>query len=75
MTISATITKCDYTEVAEKSLYEIIYGEKTIREWIDILWRTTWIPISERLPKYLITEMLHPKKKPRGSIRRKRKGE
>ena len=25
------------------------------------------------LPEYLITEMLHPKKKPRGSIRRKRK--
>ena len=27
----------------------------------------------EPLPQYLITEMLHPKKKPRGSIRRKRK--
>ena len=26
------------------------------------------------LPRYLRTEMLHPKKKPRGSIRRKRKG-
>lgn len=26
------------------------------------------------LPEYLRTEMLHPKKKPRGSIRRKRKG-
>lgn len=26
------------------------------------------------LPQYLRTEMLHPKKKPRGSIRRKRKG-
>ena len=25
------------------------------------------------LPRYLINEMLHPKKKPRGSIRRKRK--
>lgn len=25
------------------------------------------------MPKYLRTEMLHPKKKPRGSIRRKRK--
>ena len=25
------------------------------------------------LPRYLRTEMLHPKKKPRGSIRRKRK--
>ena len=28
----------------------------------------------EELPQYLITEILHPKKKPRGSIRRKRKG-
>jgi prefoldin subunit 5 len=28
----------------------------------------------EEIPKYLRTEMLHPKKKPRGSIRRKRKG-
>lgn len=60
-------------EIAEKTLYKIIYGEKAIREGIDRLWRTTWIPIGERLPQYLITEMLHPKKKPRGSIRRKRK--
>lgn len=29
--------------------------------------------IYEELPQYLRTEMLHPKKKPRGSIRRKRK--
>jgi hypothetical protein len=27
----------------------------------------------KEIPKYLRTEMLHPKKKPRGSIRRKRK--
>ena len=27
----------------------------------------------DALPKYLRTEMLYPKKKPRGSIRRKRK--
>lgn len=27
----------------------------------------------EEIPRYLRTEMLHPKKKPRGSIRRKRK--
>jgi hypothetical protein len=27
----------------------------------------------EEIPKYLRTEMLHPKKKPRGSIRRARK--
>ena len=30
--------------------------------------------IYEEIPQYLRTEMLHPKKKPRGSIRRKRKG-
>jgi hypothetical protein len=28
----------------------------------------------EEIPRYLRKEMLHPKKKPRGSIRRKRKG-
>lgn len=28
----------------------------------------------EEIPKYLRTEMLHPKKKPRGSIRRERQG-
>ena len=28
----------------------------------------------EELPRYLRTEILHPKKKPRGSIRRKRNG-
>lgn len=30
---------------------------------------------SDILPRYLIFEMKHPKKKPRGSIRRARKGE
>lgn len=29
---------------------------------------------NEELPKYLRTEILHPKKKPRGSIRRARQG-
>lgn len=28
----------------------------------------------EEIPQYLRREMLHPKKKPRGSIRRKKKG-
>ena len=28
----------------------------------------------EAIPKYLRTEMLHPKKKPRGSMRRARQG-
>lgn len=30
--------------------------------------------IYEELPQYLRTEILHPKKKPRGSIRRARQG-
>lgn len=38
-------------EVAKKALDEIIYEEKTIREWINILGQTTWIPCNERLPK------------------------
>ena len=29
--------------------------------------------VYEEIPQYLIREMLHPKKKPRGSIRRARK--
>ena len=29
--------------------------------------------IYEKIPRYLRTEMLHPKKKPRGSMRRARK--
>jgi hypothetical protein len=38
-------------EVAEKALDEYIYKDKTLREWINILARTQWIPVSERLPK------------------------
>ena len=38
-------------EVAEKALNEYIYKGKTLREWIDILNQTRWIPLSERLPK------------------------
>lgn len=35
-------------EVAEKALDEIIYEEKTIREWIDILKQTQWIPLNAK---------------------------
>ena len=38
-------------EVAEKALDEYIYKGKTLREWINILARTQWISVSERLPK------------------------
>ena len=38
-------------EVAEKALDEYIYKGKTLREWVDILRQTRWIPVSERLPK------------------------
>lgn len=38
-------------EVAEKALDEYIYKGKTLREWINILARTQWIPVSERLPE------------------------
>lgn len=37
-------------KVAEKALDEYIYKDKTLREWIDILGQTQWIPLSERLP-------------------------
>ena len=38
-------------EVAEKVLDEYIYKGKTLREWIDILAKTRWIPVTERLPE------------------------
>lgn len=38
-------------KVAEKALDEYIYKGKTLREWINILGKTQWIPVSERLPK------------------------
>lgn len=34
-----------------KALNEYIYNGKTLREWIDVLAQTQWIPISERLPE------------------------
>jgi hypothetical protein len=37
--------------VAEEALDGYIYKGKTLREWIDILAQTKWIPVSERLPE------------------------
>ena len=39
--------------VAEEALDGYIYKGKTLREWIDILAQTQWIPVSERLPETL----------------------
>lgn len=39
-------------KVAEEALDGYIYNGKTLREWIDVLVHTKWIPVSERLPKY-----------------------
>ncbi len=57
--------------------------EKFVEELISTLWKVveavsdiyTELLGSDILPRYLIFEMKHPKKKPRGSIRRARKGE
>ena len=37
-------------KIAEEALDEYIINGKTLREWIDILAQTRWIPVSERLP-------------------------
>ena len=44
-----------------------------LKKAIDIISKTL-DEIYEELPQYLRTEILHPKKKPRGSIRRARQG-
>ena len=45
--------------VAEEALDGYIYKGKTLREWVDVLAQTQWIPCNERLPEedgqYLIT--------------------
>lgn len=45
-------------KVAEEALNNIYMG-KTLREWIDAVKQTRWIPVSERLPeengRYLVT--------------------
>lgn len=38
-------------KVAEEALDGYIYKGKTLREWIDILAQTQWIPVNERLPE------------------------
>lgn len=37
-------------EAAEEALDGYIYKGKTLREWIELLAHTRWIPVSERLP-------------------------
>lgn len=37
--------------VAEEALDRYIYKGKTLREWIDVLAQTQWIPVRDRLPK------------------------
>lgn len=55
-------------KIAEKALDGYIYKGKTLREWIDILAQTQWIPVSEGLPKeygeYLITWITSQSKRP-----------
>ena len=38
-------------QVAEKALDDYVYQGRTIREWIAIIARNVWIPVSERPPK------------------------
>ena len=38
-------------KIAEEALDGYIYKGKTLREWIDILAQTQWIPVNERLPE------------------------
>lgn len=40
-------------KIAEEALDGYIYKGKTLREWVDILAQTKWIPVSKRLPKLL----------------------
>lgn len=50
-------------KIAEEALDGYIYKGKTLREWIDILAQTQWIPVSERLPKYNKTVLISVKPK------------
>ena len=38
-------------KIAEKALDGYIYKGNTLREWIDILAQTRWIPVSKRMPE------------------------
>lgn len=39
-------------KIAEKAIDEFIYEGKTLREWINAVQESRWIPVSERLPKF-----------------------
>lgn len=45
----------DFDEIAkkivEKAIDEFIYEGKTLREWINLVQRSQWIPVSNELPK------------------------
>lgn len=38
-------------KIAEEALDGYRYEDKTLREWIDILAQTQWIPCTEKLPE------------------------
>ena len=38
-------------EAAEEALDGYIYKGKTLREWIELLAQTRWIPVTEKLPE------------------------
>lgn len=47
-------------EEVKEALDGFIYMGKTLREWIDVIKQTRWIPVSERLPdlwdeRYLVS--------------------
>ena len=42
--------KIDAEDVMERLMDDCLYAGKSLREWIDILLKSQWIPCSERLP-------------------------
>lgn len=38
-------------KIAEEALDGYSYNGKTLREWVEVLKQTKWIPVSERLPE------------------------
>ena len=38
-------------KIAEEALDGYSYNGKTLREWVEVLKQTRWIPVSERLPE------------------------
>lgn len=51
MTIKTSIYEELGKKIAEEAMDGYIYEGKTLREWINILAQTQWIPVSERLPE------------------------